>query len=68
MGGLAQRWGHGGYGKVKGSRLSPQGCGLLAGSGLMQLPPCPATPCHPSADQIHTPIQLAGDSRRRLLS
>lgn len=68
MVGLAQGWGHRGYGRVKGSRLGPQGGGLLGVSGLIQLPLCPATPCHPSADQIHPPIQLPGDSRCRLLS
>lgn len=35
---------------------------------LTQLPFCPATPCHPSADQIYPPGQLTGGPRHRLLS
>lgn len=63
MGGLAQSWGHRGYGRAEGSRL-----GCWRPVGLMRLPLCPATPRHPSADLIHPSIQLCGDPRCGLLS
>lgn len=60
--------GLGAHGLVTGEPRAPQGGEAAGGHGLRQLSLHPATPCHPSADPIHPPIQLPGDSRCGLLS